>query len=394
VVALPGLHADESAARVTTLRVPQGGIQPQVAVDERGTVHLVYFHGDPRNGNLFYVRSTAGGKFSEPVPVNSHPDSAIAIGNIRGAHLAVGKNGRVHVAWMGSGKAEPKAPGNASPVLYTCLNDAGTAFEPERNVIQSAVGLDGGGSVCADGAGNVYVAWHAPEPGAKGEANRRVWLARSGDEGRTFAREAAVSPPGTGVCGCCGMRAFCDRQGGIYLFYRSATEVVHRDSYLLVSRDRGVSFRAENLGKWQIGTCPMSSYALAEGGGAVLAAWETDGQVAFVRADPASGKHAAPVAAGPVAAGPVAAGPVASGPVAAPGAGHGRKHPVVAANARGEMLFAWTEGMGWNRGGSLAWQVFGKDGRPTAEKGRARGVPVWSLVAAFVRPDGGFTIIY
>src|SRR5262249_37459498 len=112
-------HAAEPAAKVTTLRVPQGGIQPQVAVDDKGTVHLAYFHGDPRNGNLSYVRSTDGAKFSDPIPVNSHPDSAIAVGNIRGAHLAVGKNGRVHVAWMGSGKAEPKAPGNATPLLYS-----------------------------------------------------------------------------------------------------------------------------------------------------------------------------------------------------------------------------------------------------------------------------------
>jgi hypothetical protein len=118
----------------------------------------------------------------------------------------------------------------------------------------------------------------------------------------------------------------------------------------------------------------MSSYALVEGGGTVLAAWETDGQVDFVRADPASGKHAAPVAA--------------------PGQPLGRKHPVVAANAQGETLLVWTEGMGWNRGGNLAWQAFGKDGNPTAEKGRTRGVPVWSLAAVFARPDGGFTILY
>src|SRR5262249_31351528 len=212
---------------------------------------------------------------------------------------------------------------NATPLLYTRLNDAGTAFEPERNLIHSAVGLDGGGSVCADDAGHVYVAWHAPEPGMKGEANRRIWLARSTDEGRTFAPEEAVSPAGTGVCGCCGMRAFCDRKGSVYLLYRAASEVVHRDTYLLVSGDRGVRFRSENLSPWQIGTCPMSSYALAEGGGATLAAWETGGQVAFRRIDPTSSKPAARVAA--------------------PGAGPERQHPALATNDRGETLLASTE---------------------------------------------------
>ena len=53
-----------------------------------------------------------------------------------------------------------------------------------------------------------------------------------------------------------------------------------------------------------------------------------------------------------------------------------------------------TEGMDWNRGGSLAWQVFDKQGKLTGERGSARGVPVWSLIAVFARPDGGFTILY
>jgi hypothetical protein len=64
------------------------------------------------------------------------------------------------------------------------------------------------------------------------------------------------------------------------------------------------------------------------------------------------------------------------------------------ANTGSGTPLAWTEGMGWERGGSVAWQVFDKDSRPTAEKGRAAGAPVWSLVAAFARADGGFTIVY
>ena len=112
----------------------------------------------------------------------------------------------------------------------------------------------------------------------------------------------------------------------------------------------------------------------AEGGGKVLAGWETNGQVLFVRVDPASGQHGEPLAA--------------------PGPGRGRKHPVATANDRGESVLVWTNGMGWNRGGELAWQVFDKDGHPTGEQGRAPGVPVWSLVAVFTRPDGRFAIVY
>ena len=66
----------------------------------------------------------------------------------------------------------------------------------------------------------------------------------------------------------------------------------------------------------------------------------------------------------------------------------------MASNAKGETILVRTEGMGWNRGGSLAWQVYDKAGNPTTDKGKADGVPTWSLAAAFTRSDGGFTVVY
>src|SRR5689334_17991691 len=106
LVALGVLAIHASAAeidpshKVNLMRVPNGGIQPQVAVDAAGAVHMIYYTGDPGHGNLYYVRSRDGGAtFSAPLKVNSQPGSAIAAGNIRGAHIALGKNGRVHVAW-------------------------------------------------------------------------------------------------------------------------------------------------------------------------------------------------------------------------------------------------------------------------------------------------------
>ena len=46
------------------------------------------------------------------------------------------------------------------------------------------------------------------------------------------------------------------------------------------------------------------------------------------------------------------------------------------------------------KGGAVAWQVFGPDGKPTHAKGRKDGVPVWSLATAVALPDGNFEIIY
>ena len=258
-------------------------------------------------------------------------------------------------------------------MLYSRLNNARTAFEPQRNLIRAAAVLDGGGSVAADADGNVCVVWHSPAPGDKGEGKRRVWVVRSTDEGKTFGRQQAADKA-TGVCGCCGLRAFADSKGDVCVLYRAATDGVDRDTYLLLSDDKGASFRSDKLDSWKLEACPMSSYAFAQGAAGVVAAWETRGQVYFAHVDPATGKR--------------------SEPVAAPGTSKRRKHPTVAVNASGETILVWTEGMGWARGGSLAWQVFDKDGKPTDQRGRAHGVPVWSLVAVFARPNGGFTVVY
>ncbi len=370
------MHANaaeiDPSHKVNLMRVPNGGIQPQVAVDAAGAVHMIYYKGDPGHGDLYYVRSRDGATFSAPLQVNSQPGSAIAAGNIRGGHIALGKDGRVHVAWNGSRSLTGKM--GQEPMWYTRINNAGTAFEPQRNVIHTAYGLDGGGSLAADNAGNVYVVWHAPAPGTEGEGNRRVWIARSTDNGATFEREKPVWDRATGACGCCGLNAFADRKGTLYVLYRSATEVVHRDIYLVVSKDRGQTFEGTDVSQWNVGACVMSSEAFAQAPAGVLAAWETEKQAYYGRVDPVTGKMSAPVAA--------------------PGAGGNRKHPAVAGNTQGESLFAWTEGMGWSKGGSLAWQLYDKSGQPAAERGQAPGVPAWSLIAAFARPNGGFTIVY
>jgi hypothetical protein len=67
------------------------------------------------------------------------------------------------------------------------LNNSGKAFQPQRNLMQYAKGGDGGISIAADAGGAVYAVWHAmgAEPG---EDHRRVYLARSTDDGKTCAR--------------------------------------------------------------------------------------------------------------------------------------------------------------------------------------------------------------
>lgn len=242
-----GESAAEPRSKVSVESTQSGGIQPQAAVDTKGTIHLVYFKGEPGAGDLFYVHREAGGdRFSEPIRVNSEANSAIATGSVRGGQIAVGKNGRVHVAWNGSGK--PK-----EAMFYARLNDAGTAFEKQRDLIGGTAIMDGGGTVAADDAGNVYVVWHALKAGGeRGEGNRRVWVAQSGDEGKTFRKEHAAWDESTGVCGCCSTRAFADSGGTVYMLYRSAGAGVNRDIYVLTSEDHGKHFEGALIHKWKV----------------------------------------------------------------------------------------------------------------------------------------------
>src|SRR5713226_5096417 len=164
-VASLGGCALAGSAPVQLVRTPNGGIQPQAVVDDQGILQLIYFKGKAGAGDIFYLRQKPGEEtFSKPIQVNSQPGSAIAVGTIRGAHLAVGRKGRAHVAWNGSRNAE-KGTHPGAPMLYSRLNEAGTAFEPERDVMSETAILDGGGSVAADNEGNVYVMWHAFPPG-------------------------------------------------------------------------------------------------------------------------------------------------------------------------------------------------------------------------------------
>ncbi len=166
-----------------------------------------------------------------------------------------------------------------------------------------------------------------------------------------------------------------DRHGTVYLLYRAATGGVERGIYLLTSDDRGGHFQAASVHPWKANICPMSSASLSEASSGILAAWETKGQVYFSRLAP--GSHEA------------------SPPIAPPGGNGDRKHPAVAGNARGETILVWAEGTGWEKGGSLVWQVFDRSGRPIGAEGRIEGgVPVWGIPTVVARPDGGFTIIH
>ena len=117
----------------------------------------------------------------------------------------------------------------------------------------------------------------------------------------------------------------------------------------------------------------MSSASLVDSPQGVFGAWETKGQIQAATILPKVDELFA---------------------VTSASAGERGKHPALAVNARGEVLCAWAEGTGWQKGGSVSWRTLDAKGRPTGEKATRSGLPVWSFPAVFTRDDGQFVIAF
>ena len=347
---------------VTLLRLPEGGRLPSALIDDDGVVHVVYFRGEPRSGDLLYVQRAPGEtEWSEPQYVNSQAETAVGIGPIDGGQVALGADGRLHVVWFKLGRTD---------FLYTRSNDAGTGFEPQFT-LAGGEGVEAGPTVAADREGGVYVFWHTGEPP---DAERAVWTVVSHDNGRTFEPARPISAASEGACDCCGLRALTEGPGVVHVSYRGAGENVRRGQRLLTSRDAGATFEDVGIDDWRINACPISTTSLAAGPDGAAVAWENAGQVFLSPVDRLDKLEEALSPDG--------------------SAEWRRKNPAVAVNERGETLLAWGDGPGWQSGGTFHWQLYDAAGQPTEDRGTGPEIPEGSVAAVVAEPGGGFLVLF
>ncbi len=358
-----------AAETVVTWSLPPGGVQPRVAVASDGTVHAAWLKGDSAASEVWYAsRKPAADAWNSPLRVDAGPGSAVALGMVRGVQIALGAKERPHVLWPGSAKAQPRAPDDSTPVLYSRLVDG--RFSAPINVVQLGTGLDGGGAIAADANGTVWLLWHAMA-GATEDAQRVALARRSDDDGTSFGPERKLLSWKAGVCACCEMGAVDDGDGKLFALIRVATDNVARDQFIALVGGGMEPVAGQRLSPWKTPTCPMSTCTAVRVGKRIWVAWETEGQVSWCEmagGDP--GKR-----------------------VDAPDTGRNRKHPVIAVDTLGQVCLAWLEGSGWNRAGTLRWQVWGADGAPIGRIAEGGRMPVWSFAAIAPRPGGGFVII-
>lgn len=350
-------------AQVKVESVPEGGLQPQVLVDAKGEVHLVYLKGDSKACDIRYThRASADTSWAEPITVNSIPNSAIAVGTIRGAQMALGRGGSVQVVWNGA----PQKTGEKQhrSALYHARMKAGAGqFEQQRDWLGETVALDGGASIAANAEGRVCLVWHAAMEVGLREGARLVFVRESQDDGATFSESKPLNKDQPGVCPCCSLRAHLDAKGALHVLYRAAMKPDER-GIALISASQGSAAKISRLDDWRIAMCPMSSISMSEVTGSPRVAWENDGRIVMGQLGGALEKVGPP----------------------------GAKHPSLITNGQASTLIACITDSGWMKAGKLHWELRDAAGKVTGT-GEGGKLPVWSFAAAYALPDGSFVIL-
>lgn len=343
LTASPGISAD----LVRVIRTPNNGQVPDAETDKNGVIHIAYVS----NLDAFYVSSTNDGTtFTTALRINSEPGSVHPPNMFRGPDLAIGKTGRVHVAWYVNAY-QRKLPEHNWGVHYSHLDAGQTAFVKALNLNQKP---SDNYSLAADDNGNVAVIW----------MKEKIFVNTSTNNGQTFffAQNIPISTP----CECCASRAYFSRDNTLYVAYRDKANDI-RDMQLLTRAKMSGAFAKQKISStpWLIKGCPMTgAFLTGSRNGLIIMAWETKGEISYTRIDPSS-RFASPTE--------IKAAPKG-------------KWPIALAAPDGTVLVSW------KNGSALSWQLRDASDKPIGE---AKTQPSRNTHrhAGVVTQDGSFLLI-
>src|ERR1043165_8939761 len=184
LISIGASHAGDGKSRVNVIRVPGDAKVVKAKLGADGTIHvLVDAEDGPR-----YVKSTdTGVTFSAPMTIVDTASRKPGL-KFQGEDLAVGKDGRVHVA-MANNAWKLKLPEEEWGFYYSSLAPGAKSFSPVRNVNRKP---SEGFSIAADERGNVTACF----------LSGKLFTMVSHDNGETFSAYAEPNPAWN-PCDCC-----------------------------------------------------------------------------------------------------------------------------------------------------------------------------------------------
>lgn len=313
-----------------------------------GVVHVVADGpGGPR-----YARSDDDGvTFGPARPLVVAPELPPGL-EFAAEDLAVGPDGRVHVALSSNGW-KLKRPQEEWGFYYTQLPPGSDTFAPLRNLNRQP---SEGFALTAGSNGLVVASF----------LSGKLFTQTSTNGGTTFGPAAELNPAWN-PCDCCTTTLATGTDGQVALLYREETDNLRDPQVAIWEAGRPATLHRTRLGTdhWHLAGCPMTYFSLAATPAGYLAAWPTEGRVRFSRLD-ATGALQPP------------------GEIMTPGKTGMRQRVLAVESSAGDVLVAWVEA------GTLRWQRYDRAGQPHGATGEA---PTTGKHAVGITlPDGRFRL--
>lgn len=226
-----------------TLSIGKGQM-PAIALDKKGTVHLIYGSGD----SLLYSSSNdKGSSFSKPELIKVV--DGLAANATRGPKITVTMMGLNVIASTDAGNIWSFTKSyNGNWIKGNRVNDV------------DSVNLEGFADVTSDGNLKLFAVWLD----LRGNNRNKLYGSRSVDGGKTWSRNIKVyESPDSTICECCRVSAAM-KGNNVHIMFRNQL-YGKRDLHLISSMDAGKTFgKAEKLGtgSWELKGCPMDGGSL------------------------------------------------------------------------------------------------------------------------------------
>ena len=231
----PGAIIDGTSAE------PPPRINPAIAVDDQGIIHVVLedYRANPALANIMYAKSRDGGRsFDEGVMV----DDAVTVSTHQAKpQIAVDSDGIIHVVWE-----DYRRDSRLGDIYYAKSTDSGMTFGDDVCVddLITITSRQINPVIAVDSRRIIHVAWEDYRNNAE---LGNIYYAKSTDGGQTFGTDTRVDDIFTDTTHQCNPAIAVDPLETVFIVWEDYRNAPHLgDIYCARSTDGGETFQ-ENL---------------------------------------------------------------------------------------------------------------------------------------------------